>query len=93
MKQALKSKGRHEEAENLERTKVPHELEFPWLAFVELNVARGSSGFGPAPIPYSEILAWSTLNGVDLDLWEINLIRRLDMAFMSAVANARPSAT
>ncbi len=37
------------------------------------------------PIPNAEILAWSTLTRTPLRLWEVETIRRLDAAFLTAI--------
>lgn len=57
--------------------------------FAELGAARGSNGFGPEPIGYAEIDAWSRLTGRDPDPFEVRAIRALDRVFLHLVAEAR----
>lgn len=62
-----------------------------WGYFCELGAARGSSGFGPASISFTEIQAWSSLMGVQLTPWEVSMIRRLDVAFLTTTAKGLQS--
>jgi hypothetical protein len=57
---------------------------FDW--FLELDVARGSSGFGPNPIGYGEMEAWSRLTGRLLLPWEVVTLRHLDSARLNVFA-------
>jgi hypothetical protein len=50
----------------------------------EIASARGSNGFGPSPITWSEINAWQSLCGVCLSPWEVQLMRELDAVELSA---------
>ena len=54
------------------------EAERLWGYFLELHNARGSSGFGPLPISYTEIEAWTRLCNVPLEPWEVRAIRLTD---------------
>jgi hypothetical protein len=55
--------------------------------FHDLDNARGSNGFGPAPISYSELLAWTQLSGVKPASWEIRALRLLDNLYLAAQAD------
>lgn len=55
-------------------------------AFWELHAARGSNGYGPNPISYQELEAWSRLTGRVPSLWAIEQIRTLDRLYLSAYA-------
>lgn len=54
-----------------------------WSIFLDLNAAR-SVGFGPNPITYSEIEAWSRVRLEPVRPWELDIIRALDRAFLKA---------
>lgn len=49
-----------------------------WKAFIDLNNARSSSGFGVNPVSYLEIQAYCNLYNTVLDEWELDLIRKFD---------------
>ncbi len=61
-------------------------MRYLWAAFLALHRARSSSGFGPNPISWAEIEAYSRLNWLFLDPWEVDTIRSLDEAYMEFVA-------
>jgi hypothetical protein len=69
--------------------KFPDEMRFVWEAFNEISRSR-QAGFGPSPLLFSEMESWARLNGIDLELWEIDAICRLDVLWMRVI-NARPS--
>ena len=50
--------------------------------FLDLSAARGGTGYGPLPVTFPEIEAWTRLYG-SLEPWEINLIRELDRVWMT----------
>lgn len=66
--------------------KLPHEMRYLWRTFVSLHRARGSNGWGPSPITWSDLDAYCRLTGVALDPWEVEAIRALDEAFMESAA-------
>jgi hypothetical protein len=74
---------------------LPWPVEYLWAYFTELNLSRGSGGFGPGPILYSEILAWMSCTGVWLNPWEIRAIKEVDAKFMEVtyarLSRAKPS--
>ena len=53
--------------------------------FRDLSATRGGTGYGPLPISFAEIEAWSRLGGT-LEPWEIDLIRELDRVWMADAA-------
>lgn len=69
---------------------LPKHLEYLWGWFNDLDHARGGSGFGPSPISYSELLAWTTLSGIRPQSWEIRAIRLLDTLYLAAQADDQP---
>lgn len=58
-----------------------------WGWFLDLHVARGSNGFGPSALSYSEILAWATLTRVAPTPWEVSVIKRLDAVYLCHAAD------
>lgn len=75
------------------RKTPPHELTYLMEYFLELNETRGSNGFGPNPITYGEVEAWSRLTGIGLQTWEVAVLRQLDREYFGAWNNARASRT
>ena len=63
----------------------PDILNYIWSWYNELAGARGSGGFGPLPIAFAEIYAWSRLMGIDISPWEVVLIRKIDVKFVGAL--------
>lgn len=57
----------------------PLELVHIWGVFTDLRNAAGSSGFGPAPITYQEIDAYSRLMQIEFEPWEVELFKELDV--------------
>src|SRR5437879_6395898 len=62
----------------------PQELAYLWGYFLELHAARGSNGFSPTTLTFSEIGRWSALIGIALEAWEVMVIRRLDAEWFKA---------
>lgn len=50
--------------------------------FYQLNLSR-QCGMVLNPLLYSEIEAWQRLYRIELDIWEIDTIKRLDYLFLS----------
>jgi hypothetical protein len=50
--------------------------------FDELNRCRGSTGFGPSTINFSELQAWSNLKQIRLWRWEIDALMTLDRVWL-----------
>ena len=80
------SKGRIKDPRIHKPTLVPTLCTNVIEAFWSLNRSRQGTGFGPAPIPLSELLAWSTLMNEKLDRWEVSLFGRLDSAYLEEVS-------
>ena len=57
-----------------------------WMAFLELDAARGANGFGPNPLSYTEIDAWARLTGARLSAWEVSLLRDIDRVVIEKTA-------
>lgn len=68
--------------------KAPNGAELPphagylWNTFVELSSCRAPTGFGSAPISFSEIDAYRRMKRTSLLPWEVDAIRALDEAFI-----------
>lgn len=62
-----------------------------WADFLSLNAKRTSNGFGSNPITYLDIKAWCELNDITLSKADIDLIDRLDKAFLNHQASQAES--
>lgn len=68
------------------------EAEMPeWGAYLlslfhDLAAGRGSTGFGPSAITWGEMESWLRLRRLHLAGWEIDVLRRLDHAWLQAFA-------
>lgn len=73
---------------NLGRNAGP---EVPWAAarvwglFLRLHEGRGGGGFGPSPITYEAMEAFSAITGEPLRPWEVDIIRALDREWLKIV--------
>lgn len=72
--------------ENLRSLPFPEGLEYLWGWFSELQTARTSNGFGVNPITYGELQAWSHMTARDLDAWEVQLLKDLDLRYLASSA-------
>ncbi|MDD7545572.1 hypothetical protein [Actinobacillus porcinus] len=50
--------------------------------FYEISLSR-QSGMGLCPITYAEIEAWDRLFKMNLAMWEISVVRQLDVIFLN----------
>lgn len=64
----------------------PRSLRYLIGYFNDLNAARGSSGFGPNPIGYVDIDAYARLMRRRLSPFEVDILVRIDRAFLSVMA-------
>ena len=58
-----------------------------WAWFLELSAGRGSNGFGPNPISFLDLLAWSMLTGTITRPAEIEAVMAVDRAWMMQQAS------
>lgn len=75
--------------EFLELTAIPCPplLRYLWKAFLELSGARGRGADGsPEAIPYTELEAWMRLTKRSLNVWEVEVLKRLDVLFLNMQA-------
>ena len=70
----------------LDGPELPADGAHVWHWFLELSAGRGSNGFGPNPISYLDLLAWSALTGTITRPAEIEAIMSLDRAWLTAQA-------
>lgn len=63
------------ELQNLKE--LPLQYKYVWEDFLILSSSR-PAGFGISPISFSEIKAYSDLNGIDLEPWEVQVIKLFD---------------
>lgn len=68
-----------------EAVELPDGLETLWSDFLELHSSRGSNGFGPSRITFTDIDAWQRVNGVKLRPWQVEAIRRADNAYLASL--------
>jgi len=61
---------------------LPPHAGYLWNTFVELSSCRAPTGFGSAPISFSEIDAYCRMKRTSLLPWEVDAIRALDEAFI-----------
>lgn len=71
---------------------LPVDLGQLWADFVDLHASRGSTGFGPARILFSDIYAWMRVTGNRLAAWELAAIRKADDAFMASIPPPKAAA-
>ena len=57
-----------------------------WKWFIDLNNSRSSNGFGVNPISYSDIKAYVDLIGIEIEEWELELIKRFDHEALNSYA-------
>ena len=69
--------------EGLIGPKLPRDMAYLWEMFLSLNAGRGGGEGGPDPLSYVEIKAWCDLCEADLTVWELDILKRLDAAFLS----------
>ena len=63
---------------------IPYDAIYLWEYFIELSTSR-SGGFGPAPITYVELKAWSDLTGIVPAAWEVSIIKKMDSKYLEIV--------
>lgn len=59
-----------------------------WEAYCELSAMR-PSGMGASAIPGPEYESWQRLSGVTLTPWEVDTLKAMDRAALSAMADNR----
>ncbi|MCY1042711.1 hypothetical protein OV208_15410 [Corallococcus sp. bb12-1] len=69
-------------AELLGEHQLPDSLAHVWGWFAELSNARGAGAFSLNPISFQDIESWARLTGSRPTSFEVQLLRRLDEAFL-----------
>jgi hypothetical protein len=64
--------------------KIPTSLQYLWDFFTDLNSSRGS-GWGNAPLTYTEIKSWCELYEIHLSGWELSTLKQMDSKFLQSV--------
>ena len=75
-----KSKGKA--PRQLEGHELPEHASHVWGYFLDLHSQRQGNGFSEGRITATMIKDWSQVYCVDLDLWEIKAINRIDGAWI-----------
>ena len=57
-----------------------------WAAFNELHDGRTYGMRGPNPISYENISSWCELSGVELQYWEIQIIKSIDNIYIKTIS-------
>lgn len=68
-----------------ELVELPKEFTKVWEDYLNLSSSR-QAGFGLSPITYTEIDAYSRLMGIELESWEVQMIKMFDRVTLSEVA-------
>lgn len=63
---------------------LPESCTQVWRWFIDLNNSRSSNGFGVNPISYSDIKSYIDLIGVNIEDWELQLIKQFDNEAMNS---------
>ena len=72
----------------IEEPDVPAAGEYLWGLFWDMSLGRGNGGWGPEPLSWADMAAYAGLNGITFNPWESKALRRMDLAFLGAVADA-----
>jgi len=67
----------------------PPVLRYLWRWFLDLSARRGGSGFGPAPLAWSEVAAWARLTRLNPTPWEVDVLLALDDRFLAIRSEAK----
>lgn len=73
----------------LEQNEIPEHAAHVWGYFIELHKERQGNGFNEGRITATVILDWCSLYGVELDLWEIKAIGRIDSEWLRMQAERK----
>lgn len=73
----------------LTRYKLPQEAAFIWSWYLDLSTCRQYMPMSGTPLrlSYSELLAWATLNHIDLEPWQLRAIRLIDSHHVHVMIN------
>lgn len=82
LRQVEKQKG----SDVIPELEIPEDGQHIWNWFMELHNKRGSTGFGAAPLLYSEVKAWKELTRVVIEPWEVLAIMSMDNSYLDTRA-------
>lgn len=69
---------------------MPSDGAHVWEWFLALHTARGANGFGPNPISWPDVLAWTLLTGINPRPGEVAAIMLLDRLWLEVKAQEKP---
>lgn len=67
----------------------PAAAEHIWGWFRALDAGRGGNGFGPNPLAWAELESFARVQGLRFTPFELELLRGLDHAWLTAQAKAQ----
>ena len=56
-----------------------------WTVFTEIHDGRTYGMSGPNPLSYNDISSWCKLSGIDLQYWEVQIIKSLDSVYIKTM--------
>jgi hypothetical protein len=62
---------------------LPESMMQIWGHFITLDAQRSSNGYSANPLSFTEIASYFSLIKEDVDVWEVQLLRRLDQTLLS----------
>ena len=65
---------------------MPDSLRYIWEDFRALNSSRTNTGYSAEPLSYTEILNYCIVNQVELQPWEVEIIKYFDATLMNLYA-------
>lgn len=71
---------------DLDPPEVPAAATYLWRWFMELNAGRQH---GDTPLTWGDFDAWARLTARRLTAWEVDALRRMDTAWLTAAAEER----
>lgn len=95
IRQLKKSLGSQDAATLQPQDDVPFPLDlgYLWSMFTELHSARNSNGTSPHGITFLEIGAYCALTGYNVRPWEVEVLRKLDTAWLASWNDERSRRT
>lgn len=70
---------------------IPWPSEHAFSLWQDLHQGRTNGGFGPCPLSWLDFDAWSHMRGVKPTYSELELIRVIDHAYLTATAEKKES--
>lgn len=85
LERARTAERREELERELDLPPLPWCLVYLWSQFIRLSNRRGSNGFGPSLLTYTEIEAFQRLSGFHFTPWEIEMIEVIDQSYLGSL--------